>query len=113
MDYDMVHMYGRWAKENTVVRHPLQHGLQAIQSKRGMTSPNHNPFVALARQDSGEEYGQVIGVNLVYSGNFEAAVERSQFESSRLAAPGCWRASTPAPSAGVWPLARASRLPRR
>jgi len=75
MDYDMIHMYGRWAKENTVVRHPLQHGLQAIQSKRGMTSPNHNPFVALARQDSGEEYGQVIGVNLVYSGNFAMEIE--------------------------------------
>ena len=75
MDYDMIHMYGRWAKENTVVRHPLQHGVQAIQSKRGMTSPNHNPFVALARQDSGEEYGQVIGVNLVYSGNFAMEIE--------------------------------------
>ena len=75
MDYDMIHMYGRWAKENTVVRHPLQHGVQAILSKRGMTSPNHNPFVALARQDSGEEYGQVIGVNLVYSGNFAMEIE--------------------------------------
>ena len=75
MDYDMIHMYGRWAKENTVVRHPLQHGVQAIQSKRGMTSPNHNPFVALARQDSGEEYGQVIGVNLVSSGNFAMEIE--------------------------------------
>ena len=107
MDYDMIHMYGRWAKENTVVRHPLQHGLQAIQSKRGMTSPNHNPFVALARQDSGEEYGQVIGVNLVYSGNFAMEIE--------VDPPGCPRllAGINPSTFRVWPLARASRLPRR
>ena len=49
MDFDMVHLYGRWAKENSTARHPLQHGIQSIQSKRGMTGPNHNPFVALCR----------------------------------------------------------------
>lgn len=75
MDYDMVHLYGRWAKENTTVRHPLQHGIQAIQSKRGMTGPNHNPFVALARHGSGEEHGEAIGVSLVYSGNFSMEIE--------------------------------------
>ncbi len=96
MDYDMVHMYGRWAKENTVVRHPLQHGIQAIQSKRGMTGPNHNPFVALAREGTGEENGQAIGVNLVYSGNFSMEIEVDTLGCPRLLAginPAsfCWR----------------------
>lgn len=75
MDLDMVHLYGRWAKENTTVRHPLQHGIQSIQSKRGMTGPNHNPFVALARQGSTEETGEVYGLNFVYSGNFAIDIE--------------------------------------
>ncbi len=75
MDYDMVHMYGKWAKENTTVRHPLQHGIQSIRSKRGMTGPNHNPFVALPRHDANEERGEVYGLNFVYSGNFAIDIE--------------------------------------
>ncbi len=75
MDLDMVHLYGKWAKENTTVRHPLQHGVQSIRSKRGMTGPNHNPFVALPRRDATEETGEVIGMNFVYSGNFAIDIE--------------------------------------
>lgn len=75
MDFDMVHVYGQWAKENTTVRHPLQHGIQSIHSKRGMTSANHNPFVALADNSATEENGEVYGFNLVYSGNFAMDIE--------------------------------------
>ncbi len=75
MDYDMVHLYGKWAKENTTTRHPLAHGIQAIQSKRGMTGPNHNPFVALAQKHATEETGEVYGVSLIYSGNFSMEIE--------------------------------------
>lgn len=75
MDMDMVHLYGKWAKENTTVRHPLQHGIQAIRSKRGMTGPNHNPFLALARQGATEEAGEACGISLIYSGNFAMDVE--------------------------------------
>ena len=32
MDFDMVHLYGRWASENSTARHPLQHGIRSIQS---------------------------------------------------------------------------------
>ncbi len=75
MDYDMVHMYGRWAKENTVTRHPLMHGIQSIRSKRGMTGPNHNPFMALLRKGADEDQGEAIGVSIVYSGNFSIETE--------------------------------------
>ncbi len=75
MDLDMVHVYGKWNKKNTTVRHPLQHGLQGIQSKRGMTGSNHNPFVALCRHTATEEQGEAWGMNLVYSGNFAIDIE--------------------------------------
>ena len=75
MDYDMVHMYGRWAKENTVTRHPLMHGIQSIRSKRGMTGPNHNPFMALLRKGADEDQGEAMGVSIVYSGNFSIETE--------------------------------------
>lgn len=75
MDMDMVHLYGKWNKENTTVRDRLQHGIQSIRSKRGMTGPNHNPFVALARHDATEETGDVYGMNFIYSGNFAIDIE--------------------------------------
>lgn len=75
MDMDMVHLYGKWAKENTTERQPLHHGIQSIRSKRGMTGPNHNPFAAFARHGATEETGEVWGINLVYSGNFAIDVE--------------------------------------
>lgn len=75
MDLDMIHLYGKWAKENTTVRHPLQHGIQSIRSKRGMTGPNHNPFVALAQHSATEETGEVYGMNFIYSGNFAIDIE--------------------------------------
>ncbi|MGI6254125.1 MAG: alpha-galactosidase [Acutalibacter sp.] len=75
MDLDMVHVYGKWAKENTTVRHPLQHGLQGLQSLRGMTGHGANPMLALPRHTATEEQGEVWGMNLIYSGNFSIEVE--------------------------------------
>ena len=82
--YKRQHLYGRWAKENSTARHPLQHGIQSIQSKRGMTGPNHNPFVALARNGCTEETGEAYGFNLIYSGNFAIDIETDTRGCSRL-----------------------------
>lgn len=75
MDYDMVHLYGKWAKENTTVRHPLQHGIQSVRSKRGMTGPNHNPSLALPKLQTTEDIGECYGLNFIYSGNFAIDIE--------------------------------------
>lgn len=86
MDYDLIHVYGRWNNENTKVRQPLRHGSQSICSRRGMTGHNHNPFAILLRQGAGEEQGEAIGVNLVYSGNFSIDVEVDTWGSPRVLA---------------------------
>lgn len=41
MDYDMVHLYGKWAKERTVTERPLCHGIQSIpeQARLFLTQP--------------------------------------------------------------------------
>ncbi len=84
MDYDMVHLYGRWNKENSLNRHPLIHGIQSIRSKRGMTGANHNPFVALTAPGCTEETGEAYGFHLIYSGNFAIDIECDTREFSRL-----------------------------
>ena len=86
MDYDMVHLYGKWAKERTVTERPLCHGIQSIQSKRGSSSHNHNPFVALKAHGATEENGEVYGVNLIYSGNFSIEAEVDCLNATRLLA---------------------------
>ena len=86
MDYDMVHLYGKWFKERTVTERALCHGIQSVASKRGSSSHNHNPFVALKKHGATEESGEVYGINLVYSGNFAIDVEVDAYNSTRLIA---------------------------
>lgn len=84
MDFELLHLQGRWAKERTLVKRHLEFGLQGIHSKRGSSSHNNNPFVALARDGYTEESGEVYGFSLVYSSNFIAEVEVDCMASSRL-----------------------------
>ncbi|MDD6799439.1 MAG: alpha-galactosidase [Firmicutes bacterium] len=83
-NFEMLHLEGRWGKERTPVKRRLMYGLQGIQSKRGSSSHNHNPFVALCRDGWTEESGEVYGFSLVYSGNFSAEVEVDSLNSTRV-----------------------------
>lgn len=84
-DFDLLHLYGSWSRERHIERQPLMTGIQTIDSKRGSSSHQHNPFVALLSKDATEEHGEVYGFNLVYSGNFMADVEVDQFHNTRVA----------------------------
>ena len=75
MDFDLVTLYGRHAVERTMEKRPLAHGLQGVESKRGVSSHAQNPFAALMRHGATEDAGDVYGFNLVYSGNFSALAE--------------------------------------
>ncbi|WP_127836589.1 alpha-galactosidase [Clostridium prolinivorans] len=83
-DFDFMHLFGSWARERHIVREPLRPGIQAIDSRRGASSHEHNPFVALLSKDCTEEYGEIYGVNLVYSGNFLAQAEINMYKTTRL-----------------------------
>ncbi len=83
-DMDYISFNGRHAMERCMDRSPLRPGVQSVGSVRGTSSHQHNPFVMLCSRDAGEEHGLCYGAMLLYSGNFEAGVERSQFETCRL-----------------------------
>src|SRR5690606_28049031 len=55
-----------------------------IESTRGASSHQHNPFIALVRKDTTEDSGEVYGFNFVYSGNFLAQAEVDQFSNTRV-----------------------------
>ncbi|WP_433941478.1 alpha-galactosidase [Paenibacillus lautus] len=82
--YDLLHLHGAWARERHVQRRRLSPGMQGIESRRGSSSHNHNPFLALLSEGAGEEFGEVYGFSLVYSGSFSAQVEVDQYDTTRV-----------------------------
>ncbi len=83
-DYDMLGLYGVWARERNPERLPLRHGIQLVDSKRGTSSHNQNPFVALLSKDCTEQGGEAYGLNLIYSGNFAGGVELDGYDTARV-----------------------------
>jgi len=83
-DLDMITFNGHHLMERCLDRGSLRPGIQSVGSMRGASSHQHNPFVMLCDRDADEDTGVCYGTMLLYSGNFEAAAECSQYESTRL-----------------------------
>jgi alpha-galactosidase len=83
-EFDLLQLSGSWARERNMERRRLSSGTQAVESSRGASSHQHNPFVALMSPEAGEDYGDVYGFSLVYSGNFAACTEVDQFHQTRV-----------------------------
>ncbi|MFN2271965.1 MAG: alpha-galactosidase [Anaerolineae bacterium] len=83
-DYDLLHLSGSWARERHIVRRALVPGEQSIGSRRGASSHQHNPFVALMGKTADEDHGEVYGFSLVYSGSFVAQAEVDQYATTRV-----------------------------
>lgn len=82
--FELISSYGAWAREMQMERNPLIHGIHEISSRRGTSSHNHNPFIALARPETTEQQGEVYGFNLLYSGNFVNRIEVDSLNRTRL-----------------------------
>lgn len=84
MDYDLVHFPGRWAKERNYTQNELHDGTQEVSSNLGRSSHEENPFVFLKSKTATADYGEVIGFNLIYSGNFKFRVDCGLFKNARI-----------------------------
>lgn len=82
--YELLHLSGAWTRERDVVRRPLASGMQGVESRRGASGHQQNPFVALLTPGTDEDHGEVYGFSLVYSGSFTAQAEVDQFKTTRL-----------------------------
>lgn len=83
-DYELLQLSGAWCREKNIYRRSLAPGLTAIDSKRGYSSHQQNPFLALLEKNTSETRGEVYGFNLAYSGNFLAEVDVDQFLDTRV-----------------------------
>lgn len=82
--WDAITLHGAWARERFIERTPLHHGIFAIDSKRCASSGQINPFMALCRKNADEDSGEVLGFNLVYSGDFVFKAQVNQIENTRV-----------------------------
>jgi alpha-galactosidase len=83
-DFNLMHLSGAWAKERHIEISSLDTGNKSIESRRGASSHQNNPFIALLSKDTNEDKGEVYGFSLVYSGNFLAQAEIDQYQTTRV-----------------------------
>jgi alpha-galactosidase len=83
-DYEMLQLSGDWGRERSPLRRRLVHGCQSVESRRGASGHEHNPFIALLEPGTDETKGDVLAMSLVYSGNFLAQAEVDRLGGTRL-----------------------------
>ena len=84
MDYEVIHLRGAWARERRLVRTPIGQAAYRVESQRGASGHEENPFIALVRPEATEHTGDVYGLSLIYSGSFLAEAQVSDFDSVHL-----------------------------
>ncbi len=82
--HDAIIFYGMHAKERVMQRTPLHHGKFRIDSTRGASSHQYNPFWIVCDPSADETHGSCYGLSFVYSGNFMAQAEVDQLIQTRL-----------------------------
>jgi len=82
--FELLQLSGAWARERDVYRRRLTPGTASVESRRGSSSHQQNPFIALLSPGAGEDHGDAYGFSLVYSGSFAAQAEVDQFRTTRV-----------------------------
>lgn len=83
-NFERLNLWGRHAAERTLERVPLMRGIQENSSRRGSSSHQQSPFLALVRPETTETSGDAYGFNLVWSGEFAFKTEVEQFGTTRV-----------------------------
>ena len=83
-EFDTMVLHGTWARERHRDRNKLGYGTMTVSSFRGESSHQEHPFLGLFAKDCGEDSGEAYGFHFVYSGNFAASAQLSQFDSVRV-----------------------------
>lgn len=82
--YDVLTLPGSWARERHMERCHLGFGGAQVESKRGISSHQSHPFLALLGKDCGQTYGDIYAMHFVYSGNFFAKAQPDQYDRVRM-----------------------------
>ena len=83
-DYSFVTFNGAWTREMGKSIQKVGASKLVNSSSTGASSNRANPFVMLGRGAFDEDFGEVYGINLVYSGNHYSCVEKDPYDKVRL-----------------------------
>ncbi len=82
--YSFLRLYGSWAKERYPEITNLGRGVTRIQSLRGASSHQMNPFMGILCENCTETQGECYGFELIYSGSFALTAEVNYNGTVRL-----------------------------
>ncbi|NCB00534.1 MAG: alpha-galactosidase [Spirochaetia bacterium] len=81
---DLTTFDGAWARERFQHKRRITPGVHINDSKSGVSSSKHNPFIMISDSKSDEMQGECYGFNLIYSGDHSEIVELNQFNKIRI-----------------------------
>jgi alpha-galactosidase len=82
--YTLNYLTGRWAGEWTLTQEPIHPGARVLESRRGTTGHQANPWFAIQSGDPDENHGDVWFGALAWSGSWRITVEQDQLDSIRI-----------------------------
>ena len=77
LDFEVIEPHGDWYHEMNTVRRKVDYGETSFRSTEGYAGHTHNPFYMLVSPSTTEGSGEAWGFNLVWTGSFEAAIEKT------------------------------------
>ena len=82
--YTLNYLTGRWAGEWNLTQEEVHPGARVIESRRGSTGHQANPWFALQSGEADEEHGEVWFGALGWSGSWRITVEKDQMNAVRV-----------------------------
>jgi alpha-galactosidase len=82
--YQLSYLTGRWAAETQLNHEAIHPGLKVLESRKGHTSHNNNPWFAVDAGDAVEDRGRVWFGALAWSGNWRISVEQTPYRQVRV-----------------------------
>jgi alpha-galactosidase len=82
--YSLNYLTGRWAGEWTLTQETLHPGARVIESRRGTTSHQANPWFAIQAGEPSEGTGEVWFGALAWSGSWRITFEQDQLDAVRV-----------------------------
>lgn len=84
-NYRLSYLYGRWASETKLSRTELSYGKKMLESRRGITSHQFNPWFAVDNGQADEDFGKVYYGILAWSGNWKIVFEKDSYGRLQIA----------------------------
>ncbi len=82
--YRLRYLSGRWAAETQIQEEPVLQGVRVLESRKGHTSHNANPWFSIDDGHAAEEQGSVWFGALAWSGNWRITVEQTPYKQVRV-----------------------------